>query len=50
MAGRLEQRTVERNVVRGHARGRKSLLEPSPNGVAIERKHLRQHPRRLLHH
>jgi hypothetical protein len=25
------------------------LLEPSPNSVAIERKHLRQHPHRLLH-
>jgi hypothetical protein len=45
----LEQRTVERNVVRGHARGRKSLLEPSPNGAAIECKHLRQHPHRLVH-
>jgi hypothetical protein len=25
------------------------LLEPSPNSVTIERKHLRQHPHRLIH-
>jgi hypothetical protein len=25
------------------------LLEPSPNSVTIERKHLRQHPYRLIH-
>jgi hypothetical protein len=31
------------------ARGRKSLLEPSPNSATMERKHLRQHPQRLLH-
>jgi hypothetical protein len=38
----LEQRTVERRIVRGHAGGRKSLLEPSPNSVTIKRKHRRQ--------
>src|ERR1700680_1560791 len=45
----LEQRTVERDIIRGHARGGESLLEPSPNSVAIERKYLRQHPHRLIH-
>ena len=25
------------------------MLEPSPNSVTIERKHLRQHPHRLVH-
>src|SRR4029450_8524354 len=45
----FEQRTVERNIVRGHACGRKSLLEPLPNSMTIERKHLRQHPYRLIH-
>ena len=45
----LEQRTVDRNIVRGHARGRKSFFEPSPDGAAIERNHSREHPHRLIH-
>jgi len=45
----LEERTVKRDIFRGHARGGKSLLEPSANSVAIERKHLRQNPHRLIH-
>ncbi len=45
----LEQRTVERDLIRSHARGGKSLLEPSSNCAAIEPKHLRQHPHRLIH-
>src|SRR4029453_15250219 len=45
----FEQRTVERNIVRGHACGRKSSLEPLPNSMTIERKHLRQHHHRLIH-
>src|SRR5215212_9011394 len=48
--GRLiEQRTVDRNIVGGHASGGKSLLEPSPNGAAIERNHSREHHHRLIH-
>jgi hypothetical protein len=43
------ERTLERGIVRGHARGRKSLLEPPPDSVTIERKHPRQHPQRLIH-
>src|SRR5438552_16023583 len=35
----LEQQTIQRNIIRGHARGRESLLEPSPNSVTIERNH-----------
>src|ERR1700730_420419 len=45
----LEQRTVERNIILGHENGRKSLFEPSPNGVAIEFYHPREHPHRLIH-
>src|SRR3984893_4557054 len=45
----LEQRTVDRNVVRGHENGGKSLLEPPPNGVAIEFHHPREHPHCLIH-
>ena len=45
----LEERTIKRNVIRGHARGGKSLLEPSPNSVTVERKHLRHHPHGLIH-
>jgi len=45
----LEQRTVERNIILGHENGRKSLFEPSPNGVAIEFYHPREHPHCLIH-
>ena len=44
----LEQRTVERNIILGHENGRKSLFEPSPNGVAIEFYHPREHPHCLI--
>jgi hypothetical protein len=45
----LKQRTVDRNIVFGHARGGKPLLEASPNGASIERNHSREYPHRLVH-
>jgi hypothetical protein len=34
---------------RGHARGGKSLFEPSPNGAVIERNHSREDHHRFIH-
>src|SRR5882757_4479959 len=45
----IEQRTVERNIIRGHACGRESLLELSSNSVTVERNHAWEHPHRLIH-
>src|SRR5262249_59023099 len=40
----LEQRTVHMNIVPGHARSGKALLESLPHRAPIERENLRQHP------
>jgi hypothetical protein len=45
----LKQRTVDRNIIFGHARGGKPLLEASPNRASIERNHSGEHPHRLVH-
>ena len=45
----LEQRTIHMNIVPGHARGGKPLLESLPHRAPIERERLGQHPDRLVH-